>query len=339
MGEFSSVIKALKRHSKRSRNEYVLVLDAMNVFISSFISVNSINAKGQHIGGIVGFLKSLGYINRILKPTRIICVFDVKGGSYNRRAINPNYKANRSNQRISKNALFSSIVEEKEAINNQLERLKDYLETLPVEVVTVERAEADDVISYLSQSFSKRGSRVTIVSTDKDFLQILNENISVYIPRQKKLHTTTSIQDKIEVLPINYLIVKAICGDKSDNLPGVRGIGTKTLVKIVPQLKTTPTTLQEIYDFISERVDKKTSYANIIINWDRVKQNYELMNLQTPFLDEDQKKEIISQLTKINTNLNTGAFLHYLQQDYIDGIVNNTEAWLFEFKYLSALKP
>ena len=91
--------------------------------------------------------------------------------------------------------------------------------------------EADDIIADLALGASASGKQVTIVSSDKDFLQLIDGCISVYSPIKKTLYTKENITEELEVLPQNYNIVKALLGDNSDNLTGVKGLGLKTLIK------------------------------------------------------------------------------------------------------------
>jgi len=127
------------------------------------------NPSGAHVGGLVGFLRSLGYVTRITDPTRVIVVWDGKGGSGNRKNIDPNYKAQRATARITHWGLYDTKEQETEALIGQLYRVQDYLECLPVHQLGIEKLEADDIMAYLANRASKAGKKVTIVSSDKDF--------------------------------------------------------------------------------------------------------------------------------------------------------------------------
>ena len=89
---YSKILKNLKQTPPPELNDHILVIDAMNMLIRSFSLLKAMNPDGTHIGGIVGFLRSLGYVTRIFDPTRVIVVWDGKGGSANRKNINPDYK-------------------------------------------------------------------------------------------------------------------------------------------------------------------------------------------------------------------------------------------------------
>ena len=162
------------------------------MLIRSFSLLKAMNPSGHHIGGLVGFLRSLGYVTRIFDPTRVVVIWDGKGGSGNRQNINPNYKAQRATSRITHWGLYDSREEEQEALIGQLFRTKDYLECLPLQQIVIEKLEADDIIAYLAKRASNAGKKVTIVSSDKDFFQLIDNNIEVYAPVKKKTFTTVN---------------------------------------------------------------------------------------------------------------------------------------------------
>lgn len=302
--------------------------------------LKSMNPGGHHVGGLLGFLRSMGYLTRTLDPTRIICVFDGKGSAMNRQNINPNYKAQRDNVKITNWGMFDSKEEERESMSLQLERLMDYLECLPVTVVMYDKTEADDVISFIAQEKAKQGSRVTIVSSDKDFLQIVSENISVYSPIKKELIDLKNIKEHIGVPPSNYLIVKALTGDDSDNLSGVKGAGVKTLVKKFPDLVNKENLqLQEIYQLCEQNLSKKVQiFANIIYDWGKVEKNYNIMNLQSPRLTDEEKITILNDIEDSELSLNSVLFSRYLEHDKIESINANTDGWLETFRPLTFYK-
>lgn len=338
MSGFADIIKNLHKKPPRGRNDHVLVIDSLNTFMRNFVTVKTMNNKAQHVGGLVGFLRSLGLLIRVTNPTRVICVFDGLGGSMARKNMDSNYKSQRNLTRITKWGMYEDLQEEQESMSAQITRLFEYLETLPVEVVIVEKVEADDVIAFIAEGFSRKAHKVTIVSTDRDFFQILKENIEIYNPISKQRFTKDNAKAQIATNPENYLIMKALVGDNSDNLRGVQGLGAKSLVKYFPIINEQKISLQDIYDLAEQRLGTKKVYARVIDDWERVKSNYDIMNLEDFLLDESQKRSIIEQLRNNTMQLNIGAFLHLLEQDKIEGITANTDSWLYEFKYLSALK-
>jgi 5'-3' exonuclease len=98
--------------------------------------INHVNPDGHHIGGLTGFLKSIGYAIRMADPTKVVIVFDGVGGASARRNLFPDYKANRNANRMTNYSIFTSKEEETESINNQMSRLIQYLKCLPVRIRT-----------------------------------------------------------------------------------------------------------------------------------------------------------------------------------------------------------
>ena len=215
---YQDILKNLKQTPPRALNDHILIIDAMNTLIRSFSLLKAMNPTGTHVGGLVGFLRSLGYVTRIFDPTRVVIIWDGKGGSGNRQNIDPNYKAQRASARITHWGLYDTREEEQEALIGQLFRTRDYLDCLPVHQIVIEKLEADDIMAYLAKRASKAGKKVTIVSSDKDFLQLIDNNIEVYAPVKKKTFTKDNILEEIKVLPTNFNVVKALLGDNSDNL-------------------------------------------------------------------------------------------------------------------------
>tara|TARA_E500000331_G_C17190018_1_gene684415 strand:- start:343 stop:1239 length:897 start_codon:yes stop_codon:yes gene_type:complete len=297
------------------------------------------NPSGSHIGGLVGFLRSLGYVTRIFDPTRVIIVWDGKGGSANRKNIDPNYKAQRATSRITHWGLYDTKEEETEALIGQLYRTQDYLDCLPVHQLVLDKLEADDIMAWIAKKASNSNvKKCTIVSSDKDFLQLVDNTVEVYAPVKKKTFNKDNIFNELKVLPENYNMVKALLGDNSDNLQGVKGLGIKTIIAEFPKLLTEKTNLDYIYKIAEEKLEGKKIFAKIIHNWDKVNTNFELMNLHQTVLDEKEKQYVNSVLSSVKPDLQIGAFLRLLEQDKIEGITKNTEGWLENFRGLTTVK-
>ena len=338
MADYSKILSSLKETPPRELNDHILVVDAMNMLIRSFSLLKAMNPTGHHVGGLVGFMRSLGYVTRTFDPTRVIVVWDGKGGSANRKNIDPNYKAQRATSRITHWGLYDSKAEEQEALIGQLFRTQDYLECLPVQQIMMEKLEADDIIGYIAkQASSSNVKKCTIVSSDKDFLQLVDNTVEVYAPVKKKTFTADNIFDELKVLPKNYNIVKALTGDNSDNLRGVKGLGIKTIIKEFPDLTTKLTNLDYVFKVCEQKMDSKKIFPKIIHEWDRVETNFVLMDLHKTSLDEKEKVTVMNTVKSQVPNLQTGAFLHLLEQDKIEGITKNTEGWLENFRGLTVV--
>lgn len=339
MADYRSLLDNLKETPPRELNDHILVIDAMNMLIRSFSLLKAMNPSGHHVGGLVGFLRSLGYVTRTFDPTRVIIVWDGKGGSANRKNIDSNYKAQRATSRITHWGLYDNKAEETEALIGQLFRTQDYLECLPVQQLMMEKLEADDIIAYLAKTASATKKKLTIVSSDKDFLQLVDEYTEVFSPVKKVIYTKDNIEEELQVLPENYNIVKALLGDNSDNLAGVKGLGIKTILSEFSDLVDKPgMTLDYVYEVCEKRMNDKKIFPKIITEWDRVETNFKLMNLHETALDEKEKVHILSIIKEGIPELQAGAFLHLLDSDKIEGITKNTEGWLENFRGLTMFK-
>lgn len=301
--------------------------------------LQSMNPQGHHTGGLVGFLRSLGFLTRTIDPTRVICVFDGQASSSSRKTINPEYKATRNIKRITNWELFDDKEDEFASMTMQMHRLVEYLQCLPVTLISIDKVEADDTISYLAQKFAANNKKVTIVSSDKDFLQIVDQNIEVYSPIKKKTYQKKDIQEEIGLIPENYLIMKALLGDNSDNLSGIKGLGPKTLLKEFPELISKPgVTLKDIYNICEQKLQTKKIFASIIYDWDKVKTNWELMNLSEPRLGDYEIFHILEKIKEPTPNLQAVTFLSMLESDQIEALNKNVEGWLELFRPLSTYK-
>jgi len=336
---YDDILNNLKATPPRALNDHILVVDAMNTLIRSFSLLKAMNPSGAHVGGLVGFLRSLGYVTRIFDPTRVIIVWDGKGGSANRKNIDPNYKAQRATSRITHWGLYDTKEEETEALIGQLFRTQDYLECLPIHQLVMDKLEADDIMAWIAKKASNSNvKKCTIVSSDKDFLQLVDDTIEVYAPVKKKTFTKDNIFEELKVLPENYNLVKALLGDNSDNLQGVKGLGIKTIVSEFPKLLTERTDLNYIYKVAEEKLEGKKIFAKIIHNWQKVETNFELMDLHISSLDDKEKEYVNEVINSSIPDLQTGAFLRLLEQDKIEGITKNTELWLENFRGLTTVK-
>jgi len=317
--------KEVVQEKELSVNDRVLIVDSLNSFLRSFAVIRHLNPSGNHIGGLVGFLRSLSYTINLVRPTRVILVFDGKGGSTNKRYLYPEYKANRGIRRITNWDLFDDQQQESEAITNQLTRLVHYLKCLPVDLISVDKIEADDVIGYIA---TKLQGNVTIVSSDRDYLQLVSEKISVYSPIKKKFYDEKTIIKEYDSSPNNFLMQKVLLGDTGDNVPGVKGIGQKTLAKMYPELRDDQIiTLDEILDKAKKTEGK--NYINIRNFEYQLRINEKLMDLRNPNIPEDSLVEIHNMIESPTKTLDSKEFIRMYEEDQLGGAINNLQNWIF----------
>jgi len=303
--------------------------------------INHINQDGHHIGGLTGFLKSIGYAIRMIDPTKVVIVFDGVGGSNARRNLFPDYKANRNANRITNYSIFQSKEEESESINNQMERLIQYLKCLPVSVISVDGLEADDIIGYLATKFETHNEtqKVTIMSADKDFLQLVSDKTSVYSPTKKKIYTPKDVMEEYDVSCYNFINYKILLGDQSDNVPGVNGLGPKKLIKLFPELTSNnKVTLESIIEKSTELINENKLYLSVVERRHQLSVNEQLMSLNGDFLSPENKQLVKEAFTN-SYELNIPIFLQLYSNDKLGESIPNVQSWLTQlFGYLSSFK-
>ena len=300
-------------------NDHVLVIDGLNNFIRCFSAIPMMSDNGYHIGGLIGFLRSLSYIIKLIRPTRILIVFDGKGGSQKRKKLFPDYKAGRAfKSKLNRRVEFTKEGDERTSMVQQMSRLMEYLDCLPVQTFSLDNMEADDVISYVANKGNF--SRCTIMSTDKDFLQLVDDRVNVYSPSKKKLYTTETLIEEYDIHPENFLMYRMVDGDKSDNIPGVKGIGLKTLIKLYPEISTEPISLKELVSRDNRLSD----------NLDILKRNFELMDLKEILISGNAKQKILDFVEQKPNSLNSFKFRQMYLEDGFSNEIQNLEVWLRE---------
>ena len=204
-------------------HERILFIDGLNLFFRNFAVLNMVNPLGIHIGGLGGFFRSLGAMIRQVNPTQVYVVFDGAGSANNRKNIMPEYKSGRDLQRITNWDAFDDKDDEDDAKVDQMVRIIQYLKTLPVKTVSIDKVEADDIIAYLSKTIPQHPKdKAFIVSSDKDFLQLVSDNIVVYRPMEKEYYTPQTVMDKYKISPHNFILHKTLLGDNPDKIKGVK---------------------------------------------------------------------------------------------------------------------
>ena len=324
----------------RTQLDSILIIDGLNTFLRSFTMINHINPNGHHIGGLTGFLKSIGYAIKMLNPTKVIIVFDGVGGSNARRNLYPEYKANRHVNRMTNYSIFSSKEEETESINNQMARLIQYLKCLPVTVISIDGLEADDIIGYLSNKFQvyNETTNVTIMSADKDFLQLVSNKIQVYSPVKKKVYKPKDVLEEFGVSSYNFLNYKILMGDQSDNVPGISGLGPVKLLKLFPELTSeSKIELSDIIEASANKINENKLYLSVVERRYQLEINKKLMSLDGSFLSPENK-QLVKDAFNNSYELNKYLFHQIYVNDKLGESIPNVDNWLTEvFGYINSL--
>ena len=271
----------------------VLIVDALNMYFRAYIVDPSLSTNGQPIGGVMGFMKILQKQIRGTKPDRIVIAWDGPGGSRKRKQMDKNYKAGRKPIRLNRSIRNLSESEELENKIWQQTRLVEYLNQMPVSQLLLPEIEADDVIAYATNLSYFQGWQKVIVSSDKDFFQLCDDETVVYRPIQKQIMNKKRIIEDFNIHPNNMALARAIAGDKSDNLPGIKGVGLPTIKKRLPFLSEEKSyTIDEVVNYCDEVDSNLKIYDSIVENEDVIEHNYKMMQLYAPSLSYNAKQQV-----------------------------------------------
>ena len=296
------------------------------------MAVPSLNDDGLHTGGIAGFLKSVGYAIKLLSPTRVIIVFDGKGGSQKRRKIYPDYKNGRRTD-VRLNRTYDDLsTSATESVNfkKELIRTVSYLDTLPTTVMAIDQVEADDTIAYLAKQTFK-DSNVTIMSTDKDFLQLASDRIKIWSPVKKKIFGCKEIVDEYGITCKNFIFYRIMEGDNSDNIPGLNGVGLKRVTQAFPFLGEEPQScLQQIYNYSENNRSKYKIYERVLDSKLLLERNYELMQLHDTQIQSFTQLRIEDIISKPIPRIDKMGFSKLITEDKMWNNLPNYMVWLTE---------
>ena len=223
---------------------------------------------------------------------------------------------------------------------DQIIHLIHYLQCLPVKILSQDGVEADDIIAFLSKELTQdKKNKVYLVSADNDFLQLVDENILMYRSVEKEFVTSKDVKTKYGVHPHNFLIYKTLMGDASDALPGIKGLGEKSLFKLFPELSTHDLTFEDILDISEEKMDKHVIYARILHDIEMLENKYKIMDLSNPMMTLEDKEYVDAFIKHTELELHPKEFLKMYEEDQIGGLIRNPEFWIKDtFQSLVTLK-
>ena len=315
-------------------NDHVMIFDGTNTFIRAFGATPSTNDDGDHIGGITGFLFSIGKAIRDFRPSRCVIVFDGRGGSARRKKIYGEYKGNRANKtrlRRHDHQQFATIEDEQEAMRYQFSRLVAYLDNLPITLLSIDGIEADDTIAYIAQMYEDISKKVTIVSTDRDFYQLISPTLQVWSPIKKKMYDEAALIEEFGVHPMNYVVYRTFTGDNSDNIPGVDGFGPKTILKTFPELvDATEFTLEDLVAKCNNKIalNETKNYNKVLASYDTIEKNYQLMNIKLLNIPAQNCSTIRGIMQQPIPGLNKMEFQRLFMEDKMWTTMKNLPEWL-----------
>ena len=296
----------------------ILIIDAMNTFIRNYVMNPSLAADGSPIGGTKGFLMSLQKMMRDMQPDNVVVVWDGGGGSKKRQALAKQYKEGRKPLKLNRAYDGMTGLEESQNRYDQMRKTIEYLNEMPVVQLMLEDVEADDVIGYLCQMQSLKGNIKIIVSMDKDFIQLCDEETMIYQPVQNDFLTKKRILERFGIHPNNFALARAIDGDKSDNLEGIKGAGLKTIAKKFDFLVEEKSyTLDDLFRHCKTVDSNLKLYKNILSEKKKVELNYKLMQLYVPIISTKGSQHIRNTVDNFKPLFNRTEVLKMMTMDGI----------------------
>lgn len=226
--------------NQQYENKKIVLIDGHSILNRAFYGVPDLtNAQGLHTNAIYGFLNILFKILDEEKPEFLTVAFDVHAPTF-RHQMYEAYKGTRK-----------PMAEE---LRQQVPIVKEVLRAMGIRIVEKEGLEADDLIGTLSRKCEEQGMNVTVLSGDRDLLQLATKKVKIRIPKTKQGRTEIEdyleedVKEHYQVTPKEFIDVKALMGDSSDNIPGVPSIGEKTATKIIVEYGT----IENAYEHVKE---------------------------------------------------------------------------------------
>ncbi len=310
-----------------------LIIDSLNLFTRHFIANPTISLNGEHIGGIVGFLKAIQLLSERFTPAGLYVIWE-GGGSPRRRAIQSSYKNSRRPQKLNRFYSDEEMPDTVENRNWQIASLIKLLNLTGINQLYVSDCEADDIIGWLCLDKLKSKNKI-IISSDKDLYQLIDENTLQWSPGQKKIIDSEGVKEKFGIYPENFCLVRSFVGDVSDNLSGIKGAGFKSIVKRFPEINERVFLLEDLIRIAVEKskTSKLKIYSEIAANPEIPRKNWKLMNLDYRNLSHFQINKIASVLESKSNKRNK---LNFIREQSKIGINNfNVERFFMSTRNLN----
>ncbi|MDR1202867.1 MAG: DNA polymerase I [Tannerellaceae bacterium] len=270
----------------------------------AFIKNPRINSKGMNTSAIFGFINSLEDVLKRENPTHIAVGFDPSGPTFRHEAYEQ-YKAQRE--------------ETPEAIRESVPIIKNIIEAYHIPIIEVPRYEADDVIATVAKQAEKEGFQVYMMTPDKDYGQLVSDNVFIYRPKYGGGYETMGVKEVLEKFSIQSIDqvkdLLGLMGDSSDNIPGCPGVGEKTAVKLLEEFNTVENLLENTAKL------KGSLQKKIIENAEQIRFSKFLATIITDVpITFDTKKCILkkpdeNKLAEIYTALEFRTFLNKLKEE------------------------
>ena len=276
------VVKKNRAEANGVSNEksiYTLLVDGNNLLKISLVD-KRMNDKGEEYGAVFLFLRQLGQLLQKKDFNYCIVCWDGYNSGVLRWNYYNDYKANRDkhyelaggiseydkyiNDYVKKVLNYSKGIKKEvkrsetddECFQRQREIIQNILENLYVRQFIYDDVEGDDLIAYYVQH-KKQNEKVVIVSGDRDLTQLITDDVCQYIPTLKKFVTPKNSVEELGITHENTLLKKIICGDSSDNIKGIKGLGEQTLIKLFPEIKDKKTSLEAVIERSNKLLEER----------------------------------------------------------------------------------
>ena len=287
----------------------VLLIDGNSIMNRAFYGIMGnkmlTTSDGRYTNAVYGFLTIMFKNIEEVQPQYMVIAFDSKTAANTRKQMYEGYKKSR-------HGMPNELAE-------QMPLIKEILSAMNIKVVEHAEYEGDDILGSFAKNFARNGKDVYILSGDRDLFQLIEDNITVRIPRTKMGKTETEIYNKEKVEeeyglePIDLIELKALMGDSSDEIPGVPKVGPKTGTNLIKEYKT----IENLYKALEEGTTKIAGKLkeNLINNKDLAELSKKLgtININAPICDNLEEAKVIEwdkpKVTEIFRNLNFNRFL------------------------------
>lgn len=316
----------------KDKDKTLLIIDSHALIYRAYYAFppTLTTSGGEPVNAVFGFASLLLDVLLKFVPSHVVAVMD-SGGQVARQADYSFYKANRDSA--------------DDLMVSQFPRIEEFLKNFQIPILKLDGIEADDIIATLDHNYSGKWAKTIIVTGDQDIFQLVDDNTFVYLAGRKfsesKLFDAGMVVEKLGINPVQVPDYKAIAGDSSDNIPGVKGIGPKGAIELITEFGTIEdvyknidqvkekykTKLVENYDIAMMSKDLALSHKDIPIVFDISSAEFRDLDVAgvERFFTELQFKSLIVKLDKFKKEFNVKSLSAAMQEQVVDLFEDTTE--------------
>ena len=301
-----------------------LLVDGNSLLQLGFHGLKNFQNKDTNLGAVFYFLNTIKRLISDYNFNKVVVAWDGEKNYESRRKVYPNYKIKRTNNRLTE--------EKRESLYSQKVRVQQYLEEIFIRQCEFKGHEADDCIAFYSLNSNKE--KITILSNDRDLTQLISTNTNLKLLNSLQIvEKGDKIKFEKQIVPVeNIKLIKIVCGDSSDDISGIKNVGIKTLINLVPEINNKKIELDDFLSICKDKYeggDKNFRLKNIIKGITKegelgdafFERNKFLVDLGVSLLPEKEKKEI-KQLINENMDPEGRSYKNLLRMMMKDGLFN-----------------